>query len=135
MDYDALLNRGKAGRTENVEGPGRFSVPAARVTRSGKKTVVTNFGDIVGTLNRDPDAVAKYLLRELGTAGSRSGGRMALNGAFAAGDVDAVVKRYVESHVMCKVCHLPDTRLLKEGRRAFIRCEACGAKYEVKGPG
>jgi len=136
MDYDSLLNRGKAGRTEKVEDSGlvrgRFSVPSARVVLSGKKTVVTNFGDIVGTLNRDPDAVAKYLLRELGTAGSRGEGRITLNGAFTADDVNGVIKRYVESHVMCRVCHLPDTRLLKEGRRAFIRCEACGAKYQTK---
>ncbi len=133
MDYDALLNRGKEDLPETVESHNRFEVPAAQVTQLGKKTIMTNFGDICGRLNRDPDAVAKYLLRELGTAGSRSEGRMTLNGAWNAQDVNAAIAKYVETLVMCKVCHLPDTQLLKEGKQAFIRCEACGAKYPARG--
>jgi len=132
MDYDALLNRGKDELPEEMESHGRLRVPAARITQAGKKTIVANFGDICRTLNRDPDAVAKFLLHELGTAGSRDEGRITLNGAFPAEAVDAAVGKYVESHVLCKVCHLPDTQLLKEGKQAFIRCEACGAKYLTK---
>ncbi len=108
-------------------------MPSARVTRDGKRSIVVNFGDICSALNRDPDLVARYLARELGTAGSRNEGRLSLNGAFSAADVDAIVKKYVESYVMCKECHLPDTRLQKEGRRTYILCEACGAKYETRG--
>jgi len=133
MDYDDLLNRGKSELPENVESHDRFVVPAAKVTHEGKKSIVTNFGDICSTLNRDPEIVARYLLRELGTAGSRSEGRITLNGSFTADSVNGVIKKYVESFVMCRECRLPDTRLQKEGRRTFIRCEACGAKYEVKG--
>jgi translation initiation factor 2 subunit 2 len=133
MDYDALLNRGKEELPENVESHNRFEVPAAKVNQLGKKTILTNFGDICNRLNRDADVVAKYLLRELGTAGSRTEGRITLNGSFQAQDINAVIGKYVESFVRCKVCHLPDTRLLKEGKQAFIRCEACGAKYQTKG--
>jgi|AGTN01.2.fsa_nt_gi Translation initiation factor 2, beta subunit (eIF-2beta)/eIF-5 N-terminal domain len=133
MDYDSLLNRGKEELPENVESHSRFEVPSAKLTQAGKKTIVTNFGDICDRLGRDQDAVAKYLLHELGTAGSRSEGRITLNGTFQAQDVDAAIAKYVESFVMCKVCHLPDTRLLKEGKQTFIRCEACGAKYQTKG--
>jgi translation initiation factor 2 subunit 2 len=133
MDYDSLLNRGKEELPEIVESHNRFEVPSARVNQLGKKTIVTNFGDICDRLNRDRDAVAKYLLHELGTAGSRSEGRITLNGAFQAQDVNAAIAKYVESFVMCKVCHLPDTQLLKEGKLTFIRCEACGAKYPAKG--
>ncbi|MGA9139826.1 MAG: translation initiation factor IF-2 subunit beta [Methanocella sp.] len=132
MDYDDLLNRGKSELPENVESHNRFEVPAAKVTREGKKTIVANFGDICSKLNRDPDAVAKYLMRELGTAGSRHDSRISLNGTFSENDINAIIKKYVESFVMCRECHLPDTRLQKEGRRAFIRCEACGAKYETR---
>jgi translation initiation factor 2 subunit 2 len=133
MDYDALLNRGKDELPGNVESHERFVVPAAKVTHPGKKTLVANFGDICDRLNRDPDVVAKFLLHELGTAGSRSEGRITLNGTFQAQDVDAAIRKFVENFVMCKVCHLPDTQLLKEGKQAFIRCEACGAKYRTKG--
>jgi translation initiation factor 2 subunit 2 len=132
MDYDDLLNRGKSELPESVVSHNRFEVPAAKVIHEGKKSIVTNFGDICSTLIRDPDAVGRYLLRELGTAGSRGEGRLSLNGTFSADDINAVIKKYVESFVMCRECHLPDTRLQKEGRRTFIRCEACGAKYETR---
>jgi translation initiation factor 2 subunit 2 len=133
MDYDALLNRGKDELPEKVEGHDRFIVPAAKVTQLGKKTLVANFGDICSKLNRDPDAVAKFLLHELGTAGIRSDGRMTLNGVFQAEEINLAIGKYVENFVLCKVCHLPDTQLLKEGKQSFIRCEACGAKYQTKG--
>ncbi len=133
MDYDDLLNRGKSELPGNIVSRSRFEVPSAKVTHEGKKSIVTNLGDICSRLDRDPDAVAKYLLRELGTAGSRSEGRLFLNGTFSADDIDVVIKKYVETFVMCRECHLPDTRLQKEGRRTFIRCEACGARYETKG--
>ena len=99
MDYDALLNRGKDELPEKVEGHDRFIVPAAKVTQLGKKTLVANFGDICSKLNRDPDVVAKYLLRELGTAGSRSEGRITLNGIFSAEAIDAAIAKYVENFV------------------------------------
>jgi translation initiation factor 2 subunit 2 len=133
MDYDALLNRGKDELPENVEGHSRFKVPAAKVTNPGKKTIVTNFRDICDKLNRDQETVAKFLLHELGTAGSRSESRITLNGTFQEQDINAAIKKYVENFILCKVCHLPDTQLLKEGKQAFIRCEACGAKYQLKG--
>lgn len=132
MDYDALLKRGRDGLHGDVEQKNRFEVPSAQVNVQGKRTIVVNFGDVCDRISRDPDTVAKYLLRELGTAGTRSEGRIVLNGAFAARDVDAVIGRLVGRFVICKVCHLPDTRLAEEGKNAFIHCEACGARYQVK---
>lgn len=132
MDYDALLNRGKDELPEKMESHDRFILPSAKVTQLGKKTVVANFGEICDRLNRNQEDVAKFLLHELGTAGSRSDGRLMLNGVFPAGDINAAIGKYVENFVLCKVCHLPDTQLLKEGKRTFIRCEACGAKYQAK---
>ncbi|WP_424359431.1 translation initiation factor IF-2 subunit beta [Methanocella sp. MCL-LM] len=132
MDYDSLLNRGKAELPESVESKARFEVPAARVHLEGKKTVITNFDDICDRLNRDPDTVAKYLLREIGTAGARTDGRITLTGIFSPAQIDSAIRQFVEAYVMCKVCHLPDTKLIKEKRATTIVCEACGARYPVK---
>ena len=132
MDYDSLLNRGKAELPESVESKARFEVPAARVRLEGKKTVIENFGDICDRLNRDPDTVAKYLLRETGTAGTRTDGRITLTGVFSPAQIDSTIRQFVEAYVTCKVCHLPDTRMIKEKRATTIVCEACGARYPVK---
>jgi translation initiation factor 2 subunit 2 len=132
MDYDSLLNRGKAELPETMQTKARFEVPAAKMHLEGKKTVITNFDDICDRLNRDPDVVSKYLLREIGTAGSRTDGRMTLTGIFSPAQIDAAIHQFVEAYVMCKVCHLPDTKLVKEKRAMTLICEACGARYPIK---
>ena len=132
MDYDSLLNRGKGDLPESIESKGRFEVPPARVQLEGKKTIVMNFDAVCDRLNRDPDILSKYLLREIGTAGTRVDGRMILTGQFTSAQVDSVIRQFVDAYVMCKVCHLPDTQLVKEKRTTSIVCEACGARYPVK---
>lgn len=132
MDYDSLLNRGKADMPDKVEQKNRFEVPPVKLQAAGKKTIVTNFGEICDRLIRDPDVVAKYLLKELGTAGSRSGGRIVLNGVFTTEAIDSVIRKFVDAFVMCRVCHLPDTKIVKDKKDSFIVCEACGARYVIK---
>ncbi|HMK46444.1 MAG TPA: translation initiation factor IF-2 subunit beta [Methanocella sp.] len=132
MDYNSLLNRGKADLQGTSEIKGRFEVPVARVRGEGKKTLIVNFDDICDRLNRDPNLVAKYLLREIGTAGSRDDGRMVLTGVFQAGQIDTVIRQFADAYVICNVCHLPDTKLVKEKRTIQFVCEACGARYTVK---
>lgn len=131
MDYDSLLSRGRAGLPKKIEERRRFEVPAVKRQIEGKKTIIINFVEICGTINRDPDAVAKFLFREIGTAGSRADGRLILSGAFSQEELDAAVKKYVDSYVICKECHLPDTKIIKEQRAEYIKCEACGAKYRI----
>jgi translation initiation factor 2 subunit 2 len=131
VDYDALLNRGKAGE-HAPQGSSRFHVPPAKLQAQGKKTVIVNFIAICDTISRDPSAVATFMSHELGTAASQSDTRLALSGSFTAGQVNGAIKKYVDEHVICKVCHLPDTKLITEGRQTFIRCEACGAKYPLR---
>ena len=42
------------------------------------------------------------------------------------------LESYVKEYVTCKVCGRPDTKLLKDDRITFSKCEACGAKTSVK---
>ncbi|MHA1988975.1 MAG: translation initiation factor IF-2 subunit beta, partial [Promethearchaeota archaeon] len=42
------------------------------------------------------------------------------------------IESYVKEYVLCKECGKPDTKLIKEGRITFLKCEACGAKSSVK---
>ncbi|MCD1293683.1 translation initiation factor IF-2 subunit beta [Methanocella sp. CWC-04] len=132
MDYDELLKRGKSGIPEQMEEKKRFEIPAVKKHTEGKKTIITNFNDICSTINRDPDAVAKYLLRDIGTAGVRADGRLILNGSFTNDELNGTIKKYVDNYVICKVCNLPDTNIIKVDRIDMIKCDACGASYQIK---
>jgi translation initiation factor 2 beta subunit (eIF-2beta)/eIF-5 len=51
---------------------------------------------------------------------------------FTAEQTDGAIKKYVNESVLCKACHLPGTKLIKDGGQTFIRREACGAKYPLR---
>ncbi|MFQ6056279.1 MAG: translation initiation factor IF-2 subunit beta, partial [Methanosarcinales archaeon] len=51
----------------------RFIIPKPKVYIEGKTTVLENFVQITDVLNRDPEHVMRFLLRELGTAGKIDG--------------------------------------------------------------
>lgn len=132
MDYDSLLKRGKAEQPDKARETSRFKVPAVKLQTQGKKTIIANFNEICDAINRDPGEVATYLLKEIGTAGSRVESRLVLSGSFKEDELNMAIKKYIESHVICKECHLPDTKIIKEDRKYFILCEACGTKYQLR---
>lgn len=131
-DYDKLLSKVQ-DQTESVKGKeSRFTVPQAKVFYEGRTTVVKNFDKIAGTINRDPDHILKFLLRELGTAGERDGQRVVFQGKIPADKIQNRINDYLATYVLCQECNKPDTHLVKEGRTVILRCDACGAFRPIK---
>jgi len=128
MSYESDLDRAYEDMPE-IEGSGdRFEVPEPEVRTEGKSTLLTNFQEIVDTLNRDEDHLMKYLLREIGTAGHiDESERAQFKGDFSPSEFERVLDAYVGEYVLCSECGRPDTRLKKEDRTLMLRCDACGA--------
>ncbi|MCD6461376.1 MAG: translation initiation factor IF-2 subunit beta, partial [Thermoplasmata archaeon] len=131
-DYESLVERAKSKLPEEISKHERFVVPRADVLVEGKTTVLRNFGEIVGVLNRDPGDVYQYLLREMGTAGTLQGQRIVFKKRISGEQIDDKLREYVEEYVLCAECGRPDTRLEKEGRVLMLACDACGAKRPIK---
>ncbi len=130
--YNQLLERAKAALPKALSSGERFQIPEADIVVEGKTTILRNFEDIVTAINRDPQMVLTYLLRELGTAGAQEGRRVVFKGKVTAQQVADRIKAYVDAYVICSECGRPDTRLVKEGRVAILECDACGASRPVK---
>jgi translation initiation factor 2 subunit 2 len=131
-EYLASLERALSKLPE-VKGSGeRFVVPEPKLLTEGKTTVFDNFSVIVDKLNREPEHVFKFILRELGTAGKLEGTRVMLQGRFTNNVISAIIAAYVEEYVTCSECGRPDTHLLKTERVLTLRCDACGAHRSVK---
>ena len=88
--------------------------------------------DVAEGLNRDPQHLLKFLLRELGTAGNLEGGRAILQGKFTHYLINERLEDYVERYVICHECNRPDTRIIREGRIFLLKCAACGATAPLK---
>ena len=131
-DYDELLKRARSQLPSKGLEHKRFEIPKPRSFVIGMRTIIQNFKEISDTLNRDPQHVLKFLSKEMATAGTLDGARALFKGKFGRTTVERLIKRYAEEFVTCPVCKRPDTKIVKEKRLYFLKCEACGARSSIR---
>ena len=130
-DYAKLLDKAYSNLPKAVGTGERFEIPKVVGIRTGRRTIVQNFGDISSVMNRDSHHLLKFLSREMATAASLDGNRAIFQGKFDVGTVTRLLSIYAQRFVICPICNRPDTKMEKEGRYLFLRCEACGARSSV----
>jgi translation initiation factor 2 subunit 2 len=132
MDYESLLNKAyeKLPKIENHVD--RFKIPVAETIVQGNQTIIKNFSDIAEILRREPSHILKFLTKELATPTGLDGKRAILQAKIPQKMIQQKLETYVVDYVFCRECKRPDTKLIKEDRIVFLKCEACGAKSSVK---
>ena len=130
--YEKLLDEAykKVKRVSHSEE--RFEVPKVEGHFEGKKTIVTNFFQIVEHIRRNPEHFQKFILRELAASGQRESDRLVLNNRIPSAKINQKIEQYMKEFVICRECGKPDTELIKEDRLTFIKCSACGARHSVR---
>ena len=133
-DYEKMLDLAYSQIPSVASKHERLEVPRPQSTMVGRRgpTVVYNFKEICDTLNRDPHDVLKFLSKEMATYGTMTGSRVTFKGMFDTDALKRLLDRYVGDFVICPVCKSLDTRIVKEKRLQFRKCDACGAKSSVK---
>ncbi|MEM2878337.1 MAG: translation initiation factor IF-2 subunit beta [Candidatus Hadarchaeales archaeon] len=132
-EYIKMLDDALEQIPKNVFESSRFQIPESEVTNVGNRTIVHNFKAIATALNRDPNHLIKYLLREMGAAGDLKGAQANFQGKFTKSVIDERIRKYAEEFVLCRECGKPDTRIDRVDRVYIIRCEACGARTSARG--
>ena len=130
--YEDLLERAIDQLPPEVFEHKRFKIPKAYSDIQGNRTFIKNFKDVAEGLNRDPQHLLKFLMRELGTAGNIEGQRAILQGKFTHYLINERIEDYVDKYVICHECNRPDTRIIREGRIFLLKCAACGATAPSK---
>jgi len=130
--YEELLKRARSQFPEVVSKRERLELPRTSLSVIGMRTVVHNFKEVAEALNRDPQHLLKFLTREMATAATMQEARVIFQGKFSRETLERLIRRYMESFVICPVCKRPDTKIVKEKRLSFLVCEACGAKSSVR---
>jgi len=127
------LERAREGLEDVMQNAERFNPPVPEILHEGsKKTIIRNFSEIVDTLRRDENHLYKFLLQELGTAGSVNNRRLVLQGRVPERKINERIKSYIDTFVVCQECNRPDTSFLRVGRTLNLHCEACGAKRPIR---
>jgi translation initiation factor 2 subunit 2 len=131
-NYEELLKRARSQIPETISKHERLELPRLNHSVIGMRTIVYNVKEIAEALNRDPQHLLKFLTREMATAATLQESRAIFKGKFYRDTFERLIRRYMEIFVICPVCNLPDTRIVKEKRLSFLVCEACGAKSSVR---
>ncbi|MGC8538841.1 MAG: translation initiation factor IF-2 subunit beta [Candidatus Micrarchaeia archaeon] len=133
INYDELLDRAFAKLPSLSAEHSDFQIPAVDSIVQGSNTIIRNFSQIAEKARRNMDDIAKYLTKEFAVHSTIQDQRLIINAKLNADVLNAAIKRYFETYVICKECHKPDTVVVSTSR-GFITlvCEACGARYTVK---
>jgi len=132
VDYETLLEKAYE-KLPKVETTGeRFQTPVAEIMVQGNQTIIKNFSQICQTLRRKPKHVLKFLTKELASPGNFDQVRAIFQSRIPRNIIQRKLESYVKDYVICKECKRPDTKLIREDRITFLKCEACGAKASVK---
>ena len=130
-DYKTMLKRAYDQLPEQQEEKDRFQVPRARVTMQGRRSVIMNFTEIATALQRDPEHLLKFLLKETATRGNYDGTRVVFQGRFNEDSIRNLIEIYTNKYVICPVCGRPDTHIVRDKRLSFLQCDACGARSSI----
>src|SRR3989344_8888841 len=130
--YEILLQKARQELPEVAQGGERFTIEKVLGHLEGNKTVLSNLKKIAKDLDREPEHLLKYLLRELATPGKFMGERVIFGTKVAASAINKKIKKYASEFVFCSECSKPDTKLIEEKGITYLRCTACGAKKPVK---
>lgn len=129
--YAELLKKAKKELPEPTSSGERWEIPRVDLMTEGRSTVVRNFDEILQKVRREASHLTTFMLRELGTAGDYSNGRLTIQGTPQAKNVQDRLNEYCRTYVVCSECGRPDTHLEKDERTTILKCEACGAHKPI----
>jgi len=135
MNYEELLTKAYdevevSPEAKNSE-CGRFEILKVEGHFQGTRTAITNFCQVADCLRREQEHLAKFLFKELATSGYVDGGRLILDRKINSKIINNKIEEYAKQFVFCGNCKKPDTELVEEGGKIYLRCLACGKKQEV----
>ncbi|MEM0340663.1 MAG: translation initiation factor IF-2 subunit beta [Acidilobaceae archaeon] len=132
-DYEWLLNR-LYQKVPPKSGVAGVILPEPEVVVAGNQTILRNLREIASALKRDPELVARYLLRELATGGyyDTESVQLTLNTKVSGKVLKKVLENFEKLYVRCPTCNSVDTKIERRGKVWILICEACGAEQPVR---
>jgi len=131
FNYDELLERAHEKIPDNVKKLTRFEIPTVELRTEGKNSFILNFNKIINVLNRDRKHFVGIFLKKAGTMGEIRGNQLFLKGIYKDQVLNKLIESYTKTYVLCSVCNKPDTEILREGKKLYLKCGACGARLEI----
>jgi translation initiation factor 2 subunit 2 len=130
--YEKLLSKAHLMMPSQEKEKDRLEIPKPNSFIQGKKTIISNFGQILKVIEREEKHLMKFISKETATPVTASEGKLNLTGKFSAIQINKAFNNYLKQYVLCPECNKPDTKFTEQNGVKVIKCEACGAVFPLK---
>ncbi len=130
--YEELLSKAHLMMPAREEEKERLEIPKPNSFVQGKKTIITNFGQILKVIQRDAKHLMKFIAKETAAPATHSEGKLTITGKFSTIQINKIFNNYLKQFVLCPECKKPDTKFTEQNGVKVIKCEACGAVFPLK---
>lgn len=127
LDYNFLLDRLYLSLPPRTKETTRFELPTARSIIQGKQTIWKNFVKVARDLNREPELLYKFMMKEISTSSVIKEQALVLNGVFDNYKINQTLEKFIKVFVLCSACKKPDTKIATQNNVKILKCTACGA--------
>jgi len=62
----------------------------------------------------------------------KKSGSIIMGTKVSASRINEKIRQYANEFVLCQECGKPDTKIEKDGKFPFLKCQACGARQPLK---
>lgn len=110
----------------------RYKMPALGVTYKRATTIIENALNIAKALKRPITHLEKWFVVELSTSASSDGKSIVLKGVHDCDRLRALLKKFIETVIVCSRCDNPETVLEVISREKVSQtCLACGHSRNI----
>jgi translation initiation factor 2 subunit 2 len=130
-EYDFCLRRVAHLMPQKVPTTRTVALPSPVLAVNKKHTAFINFRELTAIIGCSSSFILSYVLAELGTTATvKENGTLILKGRYKLRVLEAIIKNFVKTYVICHYCHSFNTTLHK-GRTKWLKDED-SLKYSVK---
>lgn len=92
------------------------------IAKNGGTTIIENAEQVARDIYRDLSDLKSCMAKGIGGRVQIEGNTLAVQGRWTQEELQQLLTRYIQAHVLCSKCGNPETVLVKKKRR----CQACG---------
>jgi len=132
FNYFELLERAYKNLPKIETKSERFEFPEIIISYYKKRTIIENIKEISERFNRDIKIIQKFLQKEFGAPTELEKDKLVILKKIEEKKIKKKFEKFFEIFVKCPICNKPDTKIIKKGRIAYLKCGACGAESPIK---
>ena len=109
------------------------------IVNHNRKSYITNFTKFCASINRDLEAVRKFIHKDMNAETSLMGDNnlddetsgLKFNITYKSSQIMNCITNYMKEYVLCGLCKSGNTEILKIERINYISCDSCKSQKAI----